>query len=72
MLVSRILLLEQQLNEQESTISLEAIRAKMIEKSRMVSMQLSKSKTDVMRMKVQHNERLMLLQLLKPIDISIK
>ena len=65
-------MLEQQLNEQESTISLEAIRAKMIEKSRMVSMQLSKSKTDVMRMKVQHNERLMLLQLLKPIDISIK
>lgn len=44
----------------------------MIEKSRMVSMQLSKSKTEVMRLKVQHSDRLMILQLLKPIDSAIK
>ena len=44
----------------------------MIEKSRMVSMQLSKSKTEVMRMKAQHGDRLPILQLLKPIDIAIK
>lgn len=44
----------------------------MIEKSRMVSLELTKSKTEIMKMKVIQSDRLKILSLFKTIDVAIK